>query len=250
MKYFESGNAWLATGDDADEQRIAGLIHTADIAVSDIDDTIALSPSKKAAIRIVTGGMLRHPSLLKWAAKAACRRYFSKNGKKHEPGLWKELVPLLGAREIEQAKEIITPEYASSSFYKGVPEFYSFIPNAKKVFVTRSLECIAESYRIAAGFDAALSMQFDKKKSAREIISRFPSCRRHVFLGDSAEDEDALDYLKFLRKYVKIDALVSVYVAKSQKSANSNFDISIGRDYTCLDDLLKIYTPTPFSSSQ
>lgn len=250
MKYFESGKAWLAVQDDADEQRLAGLIHTADIAVSDIDETIAVSPSKKAAKRIVAGNMLRRPSLLKWAVKAVCMRYFSRNGKKHEPELWKEFLSLLKAEEIERVKTIITPEHAASSLYKGVPEFYSFIPGAKKVFVTRSLECIAESYRIASGFDAALSMQFDKTKSAREIAGRFPSCKRYVFLGDSAEDEAALDYLKFLWKYTKIETLVSVYVAKSKKSANNNFDISIGRDYACLDDLLRIYSPIPSSSSQ
>ncbi len=231
------------------EMDLAGIIMRSDMLVSDLDDTAAKSPSKAAVFHFLRDTrMLAKPAFVKWAFKAGYTRL--KDGKKAESGLWKEFTEsfLRDKQAIQSLEKRLTADYVSKRFFPGALEFYAELPKGmKRVYMTRSINAIAEHFRQAAGFDTALAEQYDKAGAVREITKRFPEKRRYVLIGDSDEDSEALDYLKFLWRYVKIDTLVSIYVAENDGKINKRFDINIGRDYT---GLAKLVSSIPLSSSQ
>ncbi|MEK6864362.1 MAG: hypothetical protein AABX27_03660, partial [Nanoarchaeota archaeon] len=119
---------------------------------------------------------------------------------------------------------------------------YSMFPKAAKVFVTRTTDKIAEPYTNALGFDMVLESQYAKRESVDFMMGVFPDLKRFAVFGDSEEDLEMVDYLRFKLKKGSIDTLVSIYVAKSERKANLNFDASIGRDYSALVELVKKYS--------
>lgn len=231
---------WLeVTSKRYNREDLASLIKLSDILVSDLDETAAKSPMKIAAKRMLRSPNILNPKFMRWCLKTGYA--LMKNGKKAESGAAKELIEnfLSSKKQLSALQEWMTEEYAIKTIYNGALDFYSALPKAMKVFVTRSIPDIAYVYAKAAGFDFAMAQQFDKQESIKELMQKFPNNRRYVLIGDSEEDEAALDYLKFLWRYTKVETLASVYVAKSERYINERFDINIGRDYTGLVALVK-----------
>lgn len=231
---------WVFRNGKYERHELIERVMGSDLLISDLDETAAKSPMKWAVYSFLCRPkMLAKPKFLQWCAKAAYNKIM--HGRAAESELSREFTEtfLRDEKELKRLESIITEEYALKSFYPSALDFYAMLPSKmKKVFVTRSIKQTADVYCRAAGFDKALAEQYDKKASVRHVRSMFPNNRRVIFIGDSKEDEEALDYLKFLWNYVKFDTLLSIYVAKSPEECSWKFDINIGRDYSLLVELL------------
>lgn len=237
--------AWIKAKDKRDLAGIAARLYHSDIILSDLDDTIAKSPTKKVAYSFLRrADMLFNFRFIAWCSKALYLK--AARGKKAESESGKEFIEkFIKTQKDNTIESIITSEYAESSLFPGIKKVYSMLPKASKVIVTRTTEAIAEPYGNALGFDMVLDIQYTKKDSVDFIMNVFPNLRRYAVFGDSEEDEEMADYLK--HKLVKgdIDTLVSIQVAKSERKANLNFDASIGRDYSALAEIVNKYSKLP-----
>lgn len=241
--------AWVKAKHEGDLAGVATRLYHSDIILSDLDDTVAKSPTKKVAYSFLRrADMLFNSQFIAWCSKALYKK--AVHGKKVESELGKEFIEkFIKTQKDKTIESIITPEYAESSLFPGIKEVYSMLPRASKVIVTRTTEAIAGPYSNALGFDMVLDIQYTKRDSVDFVMNVFPDLKKYAVFGDSEEDEEMADYLR--HKLVKgdIDTLVSIQVAKSQRKANLNFDASIGRDYSALVELVKKYI-IPLSSSQ
>ena len=234
--------AWIKAKHEEDLAGIAARLRDSNIIISDLDDTVAKSPTKKVAYSFLRrADMLFNPEFIAWCSKAAYKK--AVHGKRAESGLGKELIEkFIKPMKTETIESILTPEYAESTLFPYAKEFYSMFPKAAKVFVTRTTDKIAEPYTNALGFDMVLESQYAKRESVDFMMGVFPDLKRFAVFGDSEEDLEMVDYLRFKLKKGSIDTLVSIYVAKSERKANLNFDASIGRDYSALVELVKKYS--------
>jgi len=234
--------AWIKAKHEGDLAGIAARLYHSNIILSDLDDTLAKSPMKKIAYSFLKRkDMLFNPEFLKWCAKTAWQK--AVHGKKAESKLEKEFAEkFLSEKEREKLKQKFTSDYAPASFFPGVMPLYSMLPNATKIIVTRSAREIARAYVSALNFDFSMEEQYNKRESVDFIAGMFPDLKRYAVFGDSEEDEEMLDYLRFKLVKGSIDTLVSVHVAKSKRKANMKFDASIGRDYSPLVELVKKYS--------
>ncbi|MDD4878241.1 MAG: hypothetical protein PHO02_04355 [Candidatus Nanoarchaeia archaeon] len=236
--------AWIKAKHEGDLAGVAARLYHSNIILSDLDDTLAKSPMKKVAYGFLKRpDMLANPKFIAWCAKAAWKK--AVKGKKAESELGREFVEkFLDGRERKKLEEKMSFDYMDElreSAFPGVFSFYSMLPNAMKIIVTRSIHEIAWAYRCALDFDFSMEEQYDKKKSVDFIMRVFPKLKRYAIFGDSAEDEEMVDYLRFQLVKGSIDTLVSVHIAKSEKKANPDFDCSIGRNYSSLAELISKY---------
>ncbi|MFA5888539.1 MAG: hypothetical protein WC852_07560 [Candidatus Nanoarchaeia archaeon] len=234
--------AWINAKHEEDLAGIAARLRDSNLFLSDLDDTLAKSPTKKVAYSFLRRkDMLFNSKFIAWCSKALYQR--AVHGRKAKSGLGIEFIEkFIKPQKIETIQSILTPEYAESSLFPYAKEFYSMFPKAAKVIVTRTIEAIAEPYSNALGFDMTLESQYAKRESVDFMMGVFPDLKRFAVLGDSKEDEEMVDYLRFKLKKGSIDTLVSIYVAKSKRKMNMNFDASIGRDYSPLVELVKKYS--------
>ncbi|MFH1065778.1 MAG: hypothetical protein V1734_04715 [Nanoarchaeota archaeon] len=234
--------AWIKAKHEDDLAGVAARLYHSDIILSDLDDTIAKSPAKKLAYSFLRrADMLFNSQFIAWCSKAVWKK--AVHGKKAESELGKEFIEkFIMTQKDKIIESIITPEYAESSLFPGIKELYSMLQNASKVIVTRTTEAIAEPYGNALGFDMMLDIQYTKKDSVDFVMDVFPDLKKYAVFGDSEEDEEMADYLRFKLVKGEIDTLVSIHVAKSERKANLNFDCAIGRDYSALAELVKKYS--------
>jgi len=215
-------------------------ISTSDILVSDLCDTDAPSPLKKVALSSLSKPEYWiNPNFQKWNMKCI-KNILKRKRKCSESQLGKQFIELFlrDQKILEEITKKYTPEFAESTFYPGVMEFYSLLPDDMiKFYVTRNIEEITQAYKQAAGFTAFMSEQFDKQKSMEELIKKHPERKRFILKGDSQEDEAALDCLKFSKRNKRIDEVLSIFVTDHPCSVNNKFDINIGKDYTKLVEL-------------
>lgn len=91
----------------------------------------------------------------------------------------------------------------------------------------------------AAGFDEAMHEQFDKTAAIEKILEKYPQVRSFILKGDSSEDEEALDSLKFKQQKGRLDQVNSIYVTDSPNKLNDKFDVNIPRNYDGLVSIMK-----------
>jgi hypothetical protein len=221
-------------------QDLKNKILSSDLLVSDLDGTDAKSP----AIYVASDAFRRERYLtnidfLKWAVKSPLK--LLAKGDVAESELWSEFVEkfLRNPVELDRVRDTFTPEFTASRLYPGLIEFYGMLnKKIKKIYSTRNIKEIAESYKIAVGFDEAIAEQNDNVKALEDICKRYPHKRR-LIIKENYDDTNLIDYLEFLVRNNHIDSYVTIFVTNSKSNLSPNFDINIGKDYTRLVQYLK-----------
>lgn len=232
---------WVAVKPGVKLPEYLDRIKNADVLAADIDDTIAPSPAKRIAFsKLKDIRFLASPKFMMWGFNTCLD--LAVKGKAAESDAWKDFIELFLRDPAEQDKirRQYTPEFARSTFYPGVADFYARLPRyMKKFFVTRNIREVGEAYLEAAGFNELLPEQFDKRGSLDMILLMQPEARRFLVQGDSEEDQEFLERLELKKKIGRLHQVTSIYVSGSPYSLNPAFDINIGRDYTGLVKLLQ-----------
>jgi len=234
---------WVAIKPQLKKEDLVKRILSSDIMVSDLDDTDTQSPSKEIAY-----ASLKRPKYLSdprfWLWCISTEYKLIKNGKNAESETWATFIEkfLRNPKELEKLKQKYTPEFVASKFYQGAMDFYGLMPlNMIKIYLTRNIKEVAESYKQSASFDEVMAEQFDKENSIKRISQKYPERRKFIVKGDSPEDEQMLKVLIHEKQRGKLDQVTSIYVADSQNHINPNFDVNIGRNYKGLVELLQTY---------
>ena len=232
--------SWVAIKPES-EAGLTEKIMSSDILISDIDGTDARSPAIDIVLRALTRrDYLSQHEFLAWVATTAYK--LLRKGKDAYTETWLDFVEkfLRNPEELEKIKKKYTPEFIASTFYPGVLEFYRLLAkNIIKVYSTRNIKEIVDAYKEAAKFHEALPEQFDKVRALEDICNRYPNLRRLIIKEDYRGGEGVLEFLNYMARKGAIDYFVSIYVASSPKDINPKSDITIGRDYTGLVNLLK-----------
>lgn len=232
-----SSEPWLALRKGLDLDTFCTRILTADICLSDLDDTDADSPAKEIAFHHI-GSNFDPLAYALWCVDAVMAHAL--HGKITESAQWKKYVETFlkypGARAAVTA--LFTPEVVTASLYPGVPELYALLP-AQKFYITRNIAEVAQAYGAVLGFRGALTEVDDKERAVELFVEEHPQFRRYFVKGDSVEDERMLDVLVFCQSRRKIDSFASCYQADNQTKINSRFDANVGKDYCKLVEVLK-----------
>jgi len=226
-----------------DNRTLQRKILSSDILVSDLDDTDVPSPAKK----IACSSLIRPKYLVNSNFHLWCLKYlysqFNREGTGSHSKLWKGYIELFlrNPKELERLSKKHTVEHAASTIYPEVREFYGLLPeNMLKFYITRNIAQIVKPFADALHFDGFLAEQFDKIESIRRLMKKHPERKRYILKGDSLEDSEAVNYLKSKKRKGEIDGLVSILVSKNpEKEMQKMFDITIGRNYGPLVELLK-----------
>ena len=244
MKFIvepSNNGIWVAIKPELEKEGLVERLLSSDILISDLDDTDAPSPAKAIARNgLTTLTYLKDPKYWLWVL--ATGYTLAKNGKSAESEAWLRFVQrfLRNPKELEKLRRIYTSQFAASTFYPGVLDFYRLMPEEMiKIYVTRDILEVADAYKQAAGFNEAMSEQFDKKSSIREIVNKYPERRRFVLKVDSPEEESTLEFLVQSKRLGKIDEVTSIWVTDSPHKLNPKFDANIPRNYNGLVQLIK-----------
>ena len=228
---------WLVHRSGIDIKTICTRILTADVCLSDLDDTDADSPAKEIAFRHI-GGNFDPLAYALWCLDTVMEHAL--HGKITESAQWKKYVEHFlkypGAKAAVTA--LFTPEVVAASLYPGVHELYALLP-AQKWYITRNIDEVATAYGTVLGFQGALTEVDNKERAVEQFVNEHPQFRRYFIKGDSIEDERMLDVLAFCRSRKKIDSVVSCYRADNSSTVSHRFDVGVGKDYRKLVEVLK-----------
>jgi hypothetical protein len=234
--YIPNSTVWI--NPKCKETEIVSRILTANICVSDLDDTDALSPAKRIGFDFKHFG--KYPSYWSWILTSGLNYLF--NGKNAESQSWRNFLEkyLRNPQELERIAQIFNPAAINESLFPGVIQFYQSLSlSCSKVYVTRNIGEIASAYALELGIDQLYSETYDKRKVLENLVNSNPQCRRWIVKGDSDEDTEMLDYLRFKKKNRKIDDVVGIKVAKSKP--DPDYDLTLFRDYRGLVELIHKY---------
>ncbi len=231
-----SPEPWLALRRDITLDDLCSRILTADICLSDLDDTDADSPAKKIAFHHI-GGNFDPLAYALWCLDTVMEHAL--HGKITESAQWEKYVKNFlkypGARAAVTG--LFTPEFVTASLYPGVQELYALL-QAQKWYVTRNIDEVATAYGKALEFQGALTEVDNKEKAVEQFVNDHPEFRRYFIKGDSLEDNRMLDALSFCQSRGKIDSVVSCYRADNPAKVNHRFDANVGKDYRKLVEVL------------
>ena len=201
MKFiFEDEKNWVAMKDDLDQQTLTNKITTADICLSDLDETDAHSAAKFLAARAVGTSHLS-PQYLGWCAKTVLAWLVTpKENMRHTEVLrWKVYADTFLKDELTRSKivDLFTREKVEKLLYPGVAEFYN-LAGGGKYYLTRNVEPAAQAFAKYLGLNGVFAEQYDKKGFTENFVKSFPF-KRYIVRGDSEDEELVYDVLKFYK---------------------------------------------------
>lgn len=234
----------LLTNHGLIEQDLVRRILNSDILISDLDDTVAPSPAETVVL-----DYFKNPKnvydmrFLEWFFISLYN--FVKKGVLAKPEIWKNFVKLFlsDSKELEMLRQIYTPEFAKSTLYRGVLEFYSLLPETMiKIYITENIKVIADAYRQAAGFDEVICEPSNKAQSIDEVLEKYAKRRSFVLVSDF-DDLSMFNRLSDLRREGRIRELTSINVVHFPYNflpydSKRRFDVNIRPDYVGLVTLI------------
>ncbi|MBI4139995.1 hypothetical protein HY483_03460 [Candidatus Woesearchaeota archaeon] len=236
----ESKNFWVIDNGGFSDANLYSRIVESEVLITDLDESIAQSPARIIA---QTHSLRKFPGTLEywcWVAKYLFK--YLGGDSNIESSAWKEYVSkfLRTPEERRSAGEYFTTDIVSKILYPGVRDFYCVLPESmKKSCVTRNIEEVALQFTRPLGINSVVAEAFYKSTIVELMIKAAPWRKRYLLIGDSSEDEEALDVLRSIKKKGFIDFVLSIWVCKSPDDANKEFDISIGRNYSGLVEIIK-----------
>ena len=216
-----------------DKETIIDRLQRSDLLVTDLDGTLASSPAKMVMRSTLTSSHASFPLVAKWISDSV--RAIAKNKVPVKTAIWQSYVDhfLTTDEHKEYVTSLFTPEVIEGSVIPGVKEFLAKV-RCEKTICTRSTWPIAQHYCNYLTIGSAWTKSFNKKQRIETIVHYQ---KRIILMGDSKEDEEALDVLRHYESTGKIEYALGIYVTKDK--VNSAFDVNVFRDYTPLADLLE-----------
>nr|QBM01277.1 hypothetical protein [uncultured archaeon] len=225
-------NKWVVAKDDIPKEDIKRIILNSDFFVSDLDDSIAHSPTKK----FVKWDFFYNPMTMLWGIISLFK--IAKMGRKNRFEIWQHYFTRFD-KDLERNGGV-SMEKAHKRLYPGIAEFFDYLnkncPHQKQVLVTRTDKRIGMPYEYLLGFDKAYYREFGKYKVIEELISSHTP-KIITIAGDSEEDKEMID----TAKKSKIEYCLGINVVKSIKKVNEEFDINIGRNWKGLQEIINGY---------
>ncbi len=238
----KSQNFWVLANGDFRAEHLHSRIIGSEVLITDLDDSIAQSPARIIAHTHSWRKFPGTPEYWFWVAKYLLKYLGDYPG--IESSAWKEYVErfLRTPEERMSAGEYFAPDFVSKLLYPGVRDFYSILPESmNKSCVTRNVEEVALRFTRPLGMNSVVAEAFYKPAIVELMVKTAPWRKKYLLVGDSVDDEEALDVLKSIKKKGFIDFVFSIWVCKSPNDANEEFDISIGRNYSGLVEILKAH---------
>lgn len=262
--------------DDLTEQQLKSRLLSADICISDLDNTdTRYSPAKDLAwnrvgVNSTAYGYLK---LLSWAVwtglcfttafsssqvvqaiekvkEQQFKDYYKTFLRSADAGEGERSNTALKEVADEEIKSMLTPEYIAQSLFPGVKEFYQALPATKR-YLSRNLYPVVKAYAVGLGFE---HFDFDVKNKPRaleSLIGNNPSWKRLILRSDHAPGEEEMIALARFYQQGKNPRLEDVLVIKRSQqlagyhlttAAFQNCEVLIGsNDY----GLVEIMTDKP-----
>ncbi|MBS3090767.1 hypothetical protein J4433_03310 [Candidatus Pacearchaeota archaeon] len=219
---------WVIAKDNLSIGDVRRAILNSELFVSDLDDSIAHSPTRA----FVKKNFFKNPLTLIWGAFSLLK--IMKMGKKSRFEIWRTYFTRF---ERDLAKIEVNIENAAKRLYPGITEFFGYLeehcPHQKQILITRTVEKIGMPYQAILGFDRGYYRQFDKYKVVDELVNKY-SPKIISIAGDSEEDKEMVDRAKAS----SIEYCLGINVAGSMKKINEGFDINIGRNWKGLQEII------------
>ena len=233
---------WVALNEETDESSLAKKIREADIILADLDGTDTSSGYSLVLYSLNQPEFFSTIKFWKYLAKSAY--LYAKKRKKSESEIWKNWINTFyrDKSHLKNVREMYTPKFANSELYKGVREFYDTLRgDALRVYVSRNLDEVIEAFSKTLAFNDFFAEQFNKKDSVKQILERFPHRKRFIVKGDTAEDEEMFDELKYWKKVEQINDVYFINIANHERNYNPRADVNSSRNQLALAEWLKQY---------
>jgi len=238
----ESDKSWVGVQDEKKKKFTAfdlkKKINQVQVWFFDLDDNHCYSPSKKVAYKAL-GTSYFSPKFVGWGLQTGLA--LLSQGKKAESKRWKSYVDsfLTSDESKEKLEKIFTIDYAKKTIYTGVQEFCKFVhdleSNTDSLYITRTVEEIARPYAKVLGVDSVIARADDKAKVVEQYLKENPHIKIFGVDGDSEEDADMIERIKFYEKEA-----IGIYSMKSKKAVmNEHFDLATSKDRSTLVKMLK-----------
>jgi len=236
--YGPEQGTWVATPHaDLEARTVARKILSADVCISDLDDTDADSPAKEIAFKAL-GTSYLSPRYLGWLAATAFQ--YLGHGKAAESAAWRDYIDTFLHNNPQGLREVVdhfTPERVEATLHPGVKELYGHLA-ATRVYFTRNIPPVAKLFEQAAGVSCHAAEVFHKAQAIEKFNHNFPHFQRYFVKGDSTEDQEMVEVLQFLVKMNRIESVVSCRRLDLATDITGPWDIGVPKDYRGLVALL------------
>lgn len=223
---------WVAARHNLNKKEIREVILNSNIFASDLDDSIAYSPTKA----FVKWNFFHDPMTILWGIASLFK--IARVGRNSRFDIWKHYFTRFD-KDLEK-RGGISIEKAHERLYPGIAAFFDYLnkncPRQKQVMITRTHRRIGMPFEYLLGFDKAYYEQFDKYKVIEELINT-SSPKLITIAGDSEEDKEMVDKAKSS----SLDYCLGINVVKSTRRINEEFDINIGRNWKGLQEIVNGY---------
>lgn len=234
---------WVSAENCANESELVKKILSADTILSDLDGTDTSAAKQVFFDFLKEPKYFLNPAFLAWLACAGGNYVVNVlHGQNAESQIAREFICkfLRQEKDLSRITSKYDEEFARSTLFSGIKEFYGLLPNnSLKIYVSRNIKDVLQAYMQATKSNEALSEQFDKKKSVEKIIKKYPNQKKFVVRGDTVEDEEMADYLKYLKLKETIDDVIFIHVAKNSRHYNPRADLNTSRNHGALNYWLK-----------
>ncbi len=243
MAYFLSSEpGWVLKKDEiilpghtpALIQELQHRVYATQVWFFDLDDTQASSPGKEI-IRQAIGTYHYSPQYLFWLAGTGLKALGRK--KQWVSSSWQQYVNTFLRPESARAEvlETFDIETVRSSLYPGVNSFCDCVSHSQRYYVSRNIKEVVESYVYVLGFDGFFYEAFQKGKAVEDFVRQNPALQRYGVEGDSEEDGEMIDLLRF---YHKETISFQVMESLQPKKIDPRFEYALSRDHRGLVELL------------
>lgn len=237
-----SRGPWLALRPGVTMGDLRRRILRAQVCISDLDDTDAPSPAKRIVLRHLLSWRALDPRFVAWMASSALAVLRNlPEPKLAESARWRSYVAtfLAGRRPLERARSMFDKATVKESLYPGVIELSKLLPG-HKLYLTRNVLCVGEAYARLLGVHRVVPELYDKRAFIEDFI-RNSTPTRFFVKGDSREDEEMIDVLRWHQQEGRVEDVVGCYRADAPTDLRMSrcFDANVGKDYSLLLDLLR-----------
>jgi len=156
--------------------------------------------------------------------------------------LWQEYINgfLNDRDELLRLHKRYTPEKITRSLFPGVREFYTdIIPQAQKYYITKNIYLVAQFFAKELGFPAhnIFAEEHHKGQRVQDFIEKNHFIK-YGCSGDSADDEEMHDILKFYQEQGKIAYSRTLFLAENKYLPHPKFDVNCSVNRRGLVELL------------
>jgi hypothetical protein len=224
---LDSTNSWVDIPDDKELPEVQAQFHKVETWFYDLDGTHTKFPAKDIARRAV-GTSHFDPKYLSWLTRN-CFKYL-RDGKSVDSVAWGEYVTsfLRSPEALEEVRQFISFDYVQRSLYSGVNACCQR-RDKNKCYVTRNIREVAEPFAKILGISEIKAEAFDKAKCIEDYLSTHSTEQFFGVEGDSDEDAEMVDVLRFHKKEV-----VGVYVCDKLTSKPKQFEFATSHDRSAL----------------